>query len=784
MIDWIENLSLSVPAGWLIAFALHATVLLSAVWVIERSGGLKHPAWAEWAWRFALFGAFVSVSVEMTPWQGFRPSSSDALSMSTSAVSTAASTSTTSAVVATTMSDVAARPQTEVINADAAPDVRNDASIQARGFAPVALPVADDAMLVGLMLWLIGAMLLFVRVAFQALGLLRLRRRLVHEGAPAGADLQRCMQALAQEMRVRAPTLRVLPGLTSPLVLPGAVLLPRWAEGLDRPQQRAMLAHELAHLRRRDPLWRPLQRLALVPLFFHPLAWHALRRLETLAETLCDAAAVERSGSGRYLAECLAECLARSAGSNQYDPHNTDHRGAGWALAMAERSGGIVDRVRTLLENSQMKLSTIPKRWLWTAVVLAALALIALPGVMVISRPGMLADAVWRHPLSITIRNDGETQTIRSSEPAPGETLRVRLDGDVAFNATESDVARMGPGAVFEIEQRRAGVTRRLRMVPGKSGLIREYKVDGVARTFDADAKTWLSTAIPDIYRISGLQAEARAKRILDRGGAAALLNEIDLLKSDFVRAAYLGQFFAQAQPDQAQIAQAYALMRAIHSDFEKRQALDAALARPTLELGHEAALLSIAATIDSDFERAEWLVEAAGKLAVNDASVAEWSRALRGLDSDFERKRALVAVIDDGAPRVAAITTALQSMQGMSSDFEQRSVLEAAAKTGIVLQDKDYLAAVETMASDFEKREALVALIRGTPPDLARSQNILRSVRGMSSDFERSEVLKALASAMPNDVALIEDYRAVTRGMSDFERAQAEKALDRFYTG
>ena len=76
------------------------------------------------------------------------------------------------------------------------------------------------------------------------------------------------------------------------------------------------------------------------------------------------------------------------------------------------------------------------------------------------------------------------------------------------------------------------------------------------------------------------------------------------------------------------------------------------------------------------------------------------------------------------------------------------------------------------------------MALIRSTTPDLARSQNILRSVRGMSSDFERSKVLKALASAMPNDVALIEDYRAVTRSMSDFERAQSEKALDRFYPG
>jgi hypothetical protein len=189
----------------------------------------------------------------------------------------------------------------------------------------------------------------------------------------------------------------------------------------------------------------------------------------------------------------------------------------------------------------------------------------------------------------------------------------------------ESDVARLGPGAVLEIEQRRAGVTRSLRMVPGPGGPIREYKVDGVARAFDAEAKTWLWAAIPDIYRLSGLQAEARAKRILDRGGAAALLDEIGMLKNDFVRATYLGQFFAQAQPDQAQTAKAYALTREIGSDFEKRRALDTALARPTLEPDHQAALLSIAATIDSDFECAEWLIEAAGKLSVSGAS-AHWS--------------------------------------------------------------------------------------------------------------------------------------------------------------
>lgn len=770
MISWIESLPLSAPAGWLLAFVLHATVLLLVVWLIERLGLLKHPGWAEWAWRVALFGAFVSVTVELLPWDAMRASPAGQVS-ETTAMPTATTNGIGSQSVAASMPAVPA--------SNATPTMNGASNEQAGALAPVALPIASDAILLGLALWLSGTLLLFARVLFQALALFRLRQRLVHEGAPAGADLQSAMQTLAREMRVRPPTLRVLPGLASPLVLPGTVLLPRWAEGLDTLQQRAMLAHELAHLRRRDPLWRPLQRLALVPLFFHPLAWHALRRLETLAETLCDAAAVEYSGSGRPLAECLAECLARSA-----DAHNTDHRGAGWALAMAERSSGIVGRVHALLENSQMKLSTIPSRWRWTAAVFALLALIALPGVLVIARPGAMSDVFERHSLSVTIRKGGSTYSMRSSMPTPGERLWVLSDGGVEFAPDESDVVRMGRGATFEVEQARAGVVRKITMAPAGNGIKRTYLVDGKPQPFDADGKVWLAAVIKDLYRMTGVQAEARAKRLLSEGGVPQLLQEIALLKSDHVRAEYLGQLFAQAIPDAAQTAQALATMRRMTSDYEKRRVLTIAVQQPRLDPANQTTQLALAKDLDSDFERAEWLVDAAPKLPLQGENEAAWSQALLAFDSDFERKRSLQALIEDGQPRTQAMTTALRAMRGMSSDYERRSVLEVAADAGTAVPDGDYLAAVDAMKSDFEKREALLALIKGATPDVARSRAILASVRKIDSDFERGEVLQALAEAMPNDVALIEDYRAVSRGMSDHERGQAEKALDRFYRG
>lgn len=793
----IGNALTTVAASTLVVFVLHATVLLSAVWLIERCGSLKHPGWAEWAWRVALFGAFLSVAIEMIPWSVHRDvpvGSLPTVVAATASVSAPAIASTVQAGDGDAALE--AHPSTADVDRPMDKNLVKNVEVQSGRQAGMALPLASDVLLLTVLAWLLGTLILSARMLLQAQALLRLRRRVVREGTSAGAQLQHATQTLAQEMRIRMPIVRMMPGLTSPLVLSGTILLPAWAEALDPVQQHAMLAHELAHLRRRDPLWRPLQRLALVPLFFHPLAWHALRRLETLAETLCDAVAVERLGSGRALAECLAECLARhtastgttnarhnrarrSTGRRHAEPHS-----AGWVLAMADHRGGIVGRVHALLENSHMTLSKIPTHWRWGAAVFALLVLIALPGVMVVARPGVIAHMFEPHALSVRYRHDGTSYRMRSGMPIAGETLKIDILGDVKFDARESDVVRMGRGATFEVVQSRGGVVRSIAITPVAGGLQKTYHVDGTVHPFDAEGKAWLAAVIPEMYRLTGLQAEARAKRLLEQGGVPRLLEEIALLNSDYVRAEYLGQLFAQSTPDAPQTKQALALLEAVESDFEKRRALTVALRQPAIPPEHQAMMLGIARHFGSDFERAEWLIAATAKLTVGGGNAAAWSQALVAFDSDFERKRALQALIQNGQPKALALTTALHAMRGMGSDFEQRSVLETAAEAGMTSQEADYLAAVDGLRSDFDKKEALRALIRSANPDIARSRAILHSVHRMGSDFERREVLAMLAVAMPHDAVLIEDYRAVTREMGDFERGQAEKALDRFYRG
>jgi len=400
-----------------------------------------------------------------------------------------------------------------------------------------------------------------------------------------------------------------------------------------------------------------------------------------------------------------------------------------------------------------------------------------LPGVWIVVRDR-------DQSLQITYRNGGSSYRMTSGLPVVGDRYRIDVRGDVEFDARENDVVRLGPGAYVEIEEKRGALVRSIRIV-GKNGrIVRDYRVGEVARPLDAEGRAWLAGAIPDLYRLSGFDAERRAKRLLAEGGAPRLLVEIDAIVNDGVRAEYLGQLFAHAELDESQFARAVAAIESMESDFEKRRTLEVALERDLFAPTYQTRLLAIAAGFDSDFERAEWLSQATPRFEIGEVERPQWTKTLAAFDSDFERRRTLERMIEAGRPQPIATAIALQSARAMSSDFERRSLLEKAADSGIAISDGDYLQVVDAMESDFEQREALLALIRSGMPSRERSEAILRSLRSVDSEFERSEVLDALAAKMPKDDALIRAYRDLTRDMSNEARGAAERGLDRFRNG
>ena len=85
------------------------------------------------------------------------------------------------------------------------------------------------------------------------------------------------------------------------------VLLPAGlAQGLSDADLRAVAIHELAHVKRRDPLVLGLASLVRAVLFFHPLVWLACRQISNLAEAACDDAVLDATGEPVSYAKMLA----------------------------------------------------------------------------------------------------------------------------------------------------------------------------------------------------------------------------------------------------------------------------------------------------------------------------------------------------------------------------------------------------------------------------------------------------------------------------------------------
>ena len=184
--------------------------------------------------------------------------------------------------------------------------------------------------------WLTGVLAMSVRLVGGWLLTRRMARRAAVAVSPA---IEAAARAIATRLHVR----RAVAILESQLVavptligwLKPVVLLPTAAiAGLSPDQLRAILAHELAHVRRHDYLVNLLQSMVETLLFYHPATWWVSAQIRAEREHCCDDLAVDVCGDRLVYASALAE-LTTMAG----------RRG----LALAATDGSLLNRVRRIL---------------------------------------------------------------------------------------------------------------------------------------------------------------------------------------------------------------------------------------------------------------------------------------------------------------------------------------------------------------------------------------------------------------------------------------------------
>jgi HEAT repeat protein/beta-lactamase regulating signal transducer with metallopeptidase domain len=637
MIDTISSAVLA----WLLTYLIHSTALLLLAWAITRAR--IWPARAtDLFWKTALVGGLVSASVQL----GLELRPAGSVSIAPTALAPQSS-------VARRSSRTAADP---VIVAPAEPIERSTPAVPFS--APSSSAPGHDVPVRGIIVAVWALVGLGLALGYAARRLILVGRIGDRRAVLDGRLIDELDQLTRHAGLRRRPQLTCTARISSPIALGvGEICLPESAlEELDLEQQRSMLAHELAHLARRDPIWLAFASVVERVLWIQPLNRLARRGIATSAEYLCDEWAVQRTGSG----VALARCLAQVAEWIQASPLGVPVAG------MAEERSLLVSRVEKLLAG---RLEARPTRVLAIAAVAVVVATIAMvPGVTgraaQAAALGMPQDtqAVKDAPLARAGEDDSSMVHAGSpAQPAAADsTVVIALIG--RLEDEDAEVRAAAAQALGKLEDSRA-VPALLATIRDRDAKVRAATAGALGKFSDPRAVNGLSSLLADSeleVRKQALEALSEYESGVPVAGIVRLLSDPDTeLRHDAVHA--LGRFGDRSA--------AAGLVPLVHDPSpDVRRAAIEAIAN-LHDAAHASAILP--ALSDGNADVRQQALEALGELR---ASIPEAAllALLRDADAGVRSKAAEVA---GERSVVAAIPSLRRLMDDSDRDVRENAV-------------------------------------------------------------------------------------------------------------
>lgn len=212
--------------------------------------------------------------------------------------------------------------------------------------------------------WLLGVVAFSLRLLFGWIGLWRLRRNV--STVPQWIETR--TQFLAKTLRCTCPVIRLskkVGGAMAIGFIKPVILLPvSWATELPSDMLDAVIAHELAHIRRHDLWVNLLQRIIETLFFYHPAVWWASHQLRSERELCCDETVVAVTQNPIRYAETLEHIARLSLASADCSPSTNRH--AALTVSIGGPQKLLLSRIRAVLKipperhSSQWQAGLIP----------------------------------------------------------------------------------------------------------------------------------------------------------------------------------------------------------------------------------------------------------------------------------------------------------------------------------------------------------------------------------------------------------------------------------------
>lgn len=294
-------------------------------------------------------------------------------------------------------------------------------------------PVTDpwqQAMPGIVIVWFAGAAACSLRLLMGFISAAALRRS---PPSPMPAEWRQTLDRLIERMHVsRSVRLLATDRVDSPSVigwLRPVILAPVGVLCRLAPEQvEALLAHELAHVRRHDYLVNVLQGIAESLLFYHPAVWWISNQIRAEREHCCDDLAVAASGDVLVYARALAELESM--------------RPAHCKAALSASDGSLLRRIRRLTNPvAAHRPAGWGAAWSLGSLLLLGIAGLAVPGAQGQSQPVVNLDSVWPDTVK---QGDMKLQVRGSGRVTSGNTAALKVAGTPRREVRQGQPAMIG----------------------------------------------------------------------------------------------------------------------------------------------------------------------------------------------------------------------------------------------------------------------------------------------------------------------------------------------------
>ncbi|MEQ1584589.1 MAG: hypothetical protein ABL895_01815 [Cyclobacteriaceae bacterium] len=382
-------------------------------------------------------------------------------------------------------------------------------------------------------------------------------------------------------------------------------------------------------------------------------------------------------------------------------------------------------------------------------------------------------------------------------------TFNIEVRGTIEVTDDDRDIKSMSADGYLEITKTTFGSRRTLKISSQGNTIKREYYEGRTPVSYEPEGRKWLSEILPEVVRTTTVAAESRVNRFYRKGGVAGVLNEIDILDGDYMKAHYanllmklpvqvkdysmivtkvsseldsdhyltefLDNNLSKFMQSKEAIEAVFVATNKMESDHYKTQVIKEALRVQPVSIESTKVIMASVSRMESDHYKTEVLTSLMRQPNLTDPVLAEMINTSKTIESDHYRTIVLTKALERSLS-TSSYQLVVESVKGIESDHYITQVIKSMLDKPIDGQVLTSLLSItSSIESDHYRTEVLTTLLKKQDLKEENYKKLVEYCNTMDSDHYKSQTLQtALSAPQMTDGKLIAVLNAAAQIDSD----------------